>query len=178
LEFARQAARRLRGIPSVSGLRPAVPRYVSFKLGKAIDSEGKGPNTVRGATSASWGSDHWNQLLDEAIEASDSESAFVMDEHGLVIGVRGRVDAETAELLGAHITVTFQQADRMRLHEGGVTTICVDLAHSWLNGLKCRLDGGGFLVLGLLAGRPIQDETKDLVAQLVVRAAHVLRGEE
>jgi hypothetical protein len=171
LGFARAIARRLRG-PVVPSVAPSVvsrgPRYVRFDSRRFVGvHEGSTPPLEEGDR---WGSDNWNQFLDDCLEISRAKSAFVMDEHGLVVSVRGVDDSEALEVLGARLTVTFQQADRMSHRPEGANTVCIELEDGWLTGLKYAVPGAGSLIVGVMADAPVCGERKDEIVDFLRRA--------
>lgn len=171
LGFARSIARRLRG-PAQPSAAPSVvsqgPRYVRFdarrfsggSMGSIPPPEGEDR----------WGSDNWNQFLDDCLEICRATGAFVMDEHGLVVSVRGMQDGEALEVLGARLTVTFQQADRMSHRPEGANTVCIELEDGWLTGLKYAVTGAGSLIVGVMADAPVCGERKDEIVDFLRRA--------
>ncbi|MBN1609450.1 MAG: hypothetical protein JW940_22660 [Polyangiaceae bacterium] len=175
LQLARSIARRLRGHCAPSGAPRAVshgPRYVRFDsrriaagaVGSIPSPDGEGR----------WASDNWNQFLDDCRQICRAKGAFVMDEHGLVVSVRGLDDGEALEVLGARLTVTFQQADRMSHHAEGPGTVCVELAEGWLTGLKYAVPGAGALIVGVMADAPVCGERKTEVVEFLRRAVSSL----
>jgi hypothetical protein len=123
---------------------------------------------------ARWASDHWNQFLDDCREICHAKGAFVMDEHGLVVSVRGLDEGEALEVLGARLTVTFQQVDRMSHHPDGSNTVCIELEDGWLTGLKHAVPGAGSLIVGVMADAPVCGERKHELVEFLKRAVSSL----
>ena len=173
LGVARSIARRLRARPRVSAERVSAvqrTRYVRFDASR-FGVGSASPRTVTGGESIDrWASDNWNRLLDDCLAVCSGSSAFLMDEDGLVVSVRGMNESEALEVLGARLTVTFQQADRMSHREDGASTICIELDDGWLTGVKYPVEGTGPLVVGLLAESPIAGEAKKEIFELIERA--------
>ncbi len=175
LGVARTIARRLRTRPRVVTERmsgaPAVARYVRFDASRFGVGGGTTTTADRDADSLErWASDLWNRLLDDCLALCSGRDAFLMDDQGLVVSVRGMQDSDALEVLGARLTVTFQQAERIGHREGGASTICVELEDGWLTGLKCPVEGGGPLVVGIIADAPISGDVKAEIVELLGRA--------
>ena len=175
LGLARTIARRLRGPARPSVAASVVshgPRYVRFDSRRfAGASAGSIPPPDGTGRSAS---DNWNQFLDDCREICRARGAFVMDEHGLVVSVRGLDDGEALEVLGARLTVTFQQADRMSHHPEGSGAVCIELEDGWLTGLKYAVPGAGSLIVGVMADGPVCGERKSEVVEFLRRAVSSL----
>lgn len=180
LGLARSIARRLRTRPKITPDRGSVPprsRYVRFDARRfgvgaatAAAAAADGDEQVIGR----WASDNWNRLLDDCLAVCSGRSGFLMDEDGLVVALRGMDDSDVLEVLGARLTVTFQQADRMSHREDGASTICIELDEGWLTGVKFPVEGGGPLVIGLMAELPIAGDAKKEVFDLLARAVAAL----
>jgi hypothetical protein len=175
LGLARSIARRLRGRSAPSGAPSAVsqgPRYVRFDARRiASGPAGSIPPPDAEGRSAS---DRWNQFLDDCRELCHAKAAFVMDEHGLVVSVRGLDDGEALEVLGARLTVTFQQADRMSHRTEGSNAVCIELEDGWLTGLKYAVPEAGSLIVGVMADAPVCGERKNEIVQFLRRAVSSL----
>lgn len=174
---ARSSARRLRGATTPSSRTPGPlkpPRYVRFDARRfgtlSVTTGSDGGSAAPGSPTDHWGSDTWTGLLDDCLRIAQGSSAFLMDEHGLVVAVRGGDESDMLEVLGARLTVTFQQADRMSHREGGTTTICIELDDGWLTGIKHPMEGSGPLVVGILAADPIAGDAKSEIMELIAAA--------
>jgi len=175
---ARAIAKRLHDRPRATAERMGGTlrsRYVRFDAGRFGVGGGMSAADGDGEAIERWGSDTWNRLLDDCLALCGGSGAFLMDEQGLVVSVRGMNDNEALEVLGARLTVTFQQAERMSHREGGASTICIELDDQWLTGLKFPVEGTGPLVVGLIADAPVSGDVKSEIQDLVSSAAKTSR---
>lgn len=177
LGLARSIARRLRG-PSTKGRPhsgpPRGPRYVRFDA-RRFESQAKSgslPPPPDGEDQ--WGSDNWNQFLDDCLAVCHGRNAFLLDDHGLVVSTRGTEDPEVLEVLGARLTVTFQQADRMSHRAEGASTVCIELDDGWLTGVKYAVSGAGPLIVGVMGDAPVFGDPRDEIVELLQRAVSAM----
>ena len=176
LALARSIARRLRGTTRVPTTPPGVlrgPRYVRFDATRfaAAQEQDSLPPPPDGQQ---WGSESWNNFLDDCLSVCSGTSAFLLDDHGLVVSVRGSDDPEVMEVLGARLTVTFQQADRMSHRADGASTVCIELDDGWLTGVKYAVEGAGPLIVGVIADEPVHGDAKEDIVDLLQRAVSTL----
>ena len=177
LGLARSIARRLRGASPSSRPRSAplrAPRYVRFDARRFESAAAPGSLPPPPDGEDQWGSDNWNQFLDDCLSVCHGRSAFVLDDHGLVVSTRGTEDPEVLEVLGARLTVTFQQADRMSHRAEGATAVCIELDEGWLTGVKYSVFGAGPLIVGVMADGPVFGDPRDEIVELLQRAVSAM----
>lgn len=115
------------------------------------------------------GSGGWGRLIEWCVVDLGVDSAILTDDRGLVIASAGLVDLDDAQGIAARLVIAFHQADRMGTARS--PSMAIQLATGWLTGL--RIDNGGDPVtLGIMAARPLDDATRDV---LVGAIAHKLR---
>lgn len=102
------------------------------------------------APTSSYGSAAWNALLDECLDATHGESAFVMDPQGLIVAAAGRRPAEELEAIGSRLMIAFDQGDRMQDGQRSLT-LTLETSQGALFGVRLLQEDGSVLTLGILS---------------------------
>lgn len=140
--FSAQRFRGARG-PSQPG--------VEEKAQKDRAQEAPLPEPIIGERSG-FGADPWLGLLDWCLSVAGADSAFAIDEHGLVIANRGADLPIEIEEVGTRLMMAFEQTGRLSLGAGLPQRVDVSFAERVLTGFGIDLGGSARLTVGVWGG--------------------------
>lgn len=109
------------------------------------------PEPILGERSA-FGAEPWVGLLDWCLAVACADSAFAIDEHGLVIAARGRELPVEIEEVGTRLMMAFEQTCRLNLGAGLPQRVDVSFAERVLTGFGIDLGGSARLTVGIWGG--------------------------
>lgn len=171
LEAARAAARTLRSGASTASIDRG---YVRFDVRRIAGARAPQTDIVAVASEPRFGASGWERLLDASIAAAEAREAFLMNEQGLVIAVRGGMTPDEAEAVGSRVQLALEQADKMAADEAHRRAMMIELDRRWLVGIRFAVGDEASVTLGLFCA-DLPDATRlrsvtGLLDELVARA--------
>ncbi len=164
VEAARAASRSLR---SGSPVAPTHRGYIRFDASRLSAASTTASGAAIPSRSARYGPASWDRLLEEAITAVAGESAFLMNEQGLVIANQGTLDADTAEAFGARTQLALEQIDAIAEPSARRRVLACDLGTRWLFGVRFKLADDTSVTLGLFTEDPPEGDRRETLLSLV-----------
>jgi hypothetical protein len=167
LKTAGRISHRLRGDDGDEAIEPeSSPAYIAFRappaVAKPVMSAPLPVLTPWVGADELGDSSGWASVLDWCSTALDADSAFVMDEQGLVVASCGVLDTDAAQGIGARLVLAFEQADRMDAAADS-QSIAIELGGSWLSGLRVPM-AEQRLTVGIVASRALGGEVRGTIA--------------
>lgn len=107
----------------------------------------------------------WEALVGWCRAALGGESAFLMDEHGLLVALAGKLGHDEAEGIGGRLVYLFEQADEMKGGERTTRSVSLGFGVSHLSGFRIAIAGGVLLTLGIFTAKPAHPEAGAIVAR-------------
>jgi hypothetical protein len=107
----------------------------------------------------------WDALVAWCRSALLAESAFLIDDQGLLVASAGKIDAREAEGIGGRLVFTLEQADEMKGDALSARAITLEYGGSCLSGWRVPIAGGVSLTLGVLGARPPGPDAGAIVAR-------------
>lgn len=140
-----EAAATRAASPAVVEPEPAVPAAPSLEDVPAFGASG------------------FNTLLDWCLEATQAESAFIVDDRGLPVAERGAFEGEQVRELGARLVAAFDQLQRMQLSDAPAESMLVELGPRRLSGINVDFGAGQFMAVGIVGPRVAATEVRRIV---------------
>lgn len=165
LERARRASRRLAGLDPSSGDRDSAG-YVRFTAERfALAPREAAPREPPPL----FGPALWNSMLDECLSASGegAEVAFVTDDNGLVVAVRGEMDPTLIQGIGARLVIAFEQASQMAEMGSASRSLAIEFGERWLTGIRIRRGEGQVFTVGVLGKSVVTRETRRAMERML-----------
>lgn len=169
LEAARAASRSLRTGATQAVLDRGYVRFEAsrFTGARATEALSRTPR----APEPRFGSASWERLLDDCMVAAESSDAFLINEQGLVIALRGAIDPDEAESVGSRTQLAMEQVDRMANANATRRMAMVELDSRWLVGVRFALGDGTSVTLCLLCREPPEADGRRKLTTLLDDAA-------
>ncbi len=115
----------------------------------------------------SFGFRSWTDLLDWCQRIAGSSSAFVTDHQGLPIADDGSLSEGQVADTGTRLILALDQAGKMEIADGRAQAISIQLGARWLTGIRIGTDGDAAFTLGLLGDRPVGEESRKTIEDVL-----------
>ncbi len=98
-----------------------------------------------------YGEMDWNAFVDWCLSATDGLEAFILDEAGLLVVVRGDLKLNDVQATGSRLLIAIEQAESMPEINRQPGLVSLATERGWFSGIRLK-DG---LVLGVIAPQPV-----------------------